>query len=160
LMPLGVENFDAAGLETGGVVAALLTLFGLTLLPLVEPLLPATGQAWGRRRAAGFALTGVTLVAALVGAGLAVDRFDAAHPRRSELPYRAHAAAGSPGGRGGAAGPAGGARRYVTARAEDSERTAGLADGPIWLGPAPPVPAAAPEVTLRSRHSDPSSRST
>ncbi len=46
-------------------------------------------------------------------------------------------------------------RRYVTERFADPERAAGLADGPVWLGPAPTVPAPAPEVTLRSRQGDP-----
>lgn len=51
--------------------------------------------------------------------------------------------------------PAEWVRRYVTERSADPERAAGLADGPVWLGPAPTVPAPAPEVTLRSRQGDP-----
>lgn len=154
LMPLGVDSFEAAGLATGGAVAALLTLFGLTLLPLVESLLPVMGQPRGRRRTALAALTGATLVATLVGAGLAVDRVDPAHPVRSDLTYLLDTDTGQASWLSHDAEPGGWVRRYVRARSDDPERTAGLADGPVWLGPAPAVPAPAPEVTLRSRQSD------
>ncbi|PZS40445.1 MAG: hypothetical protein DLM62_02855 [Pseudonocardiales bacterium] len=50
--------------------------------------------------------------------------------------------------------PAPCARKYVTEHSENPEVTAGLADGPVWLGPAPAVRAPDPEVSLRSRQGD------
>ncbi len=154
LMPLGVGNFDLAGLEAGGVAAAPLALFGLALLPLVEHVLPATGPPRVRRRATLFAVAGATLVAALVGAGLTVDRLDAAHPPRADLTYLLDADTGRAAWLSRDTEPTEWVRRYVTTRSDDPERAAGLADGPVWWGPAPAVGAPAPEVTLRSRQSD------
>ncbi|HEX2289762.1 MAG TPA: M20/M25/M40 family metallo-hydrolase, partial [Pseudonocardiaceae bacterium] len=87
LMPMGVATFDAAGLPGGGAAAVLLALFGLTLLPLVELLLPPVEQPLGTRRAALVAIAGTGLVLAVTGAGLAVDPVDVAHPRRAHLAY-------------------------------------------------------------------------
>lgn len=92
-------------------------------------------------------------MAALVGAGLAVDRVDAAHPRRSDLAYLLDADTGRATWLSRDTEPTEWARRYVTARSDDPERGAGLADCPVWLGPAPAVQASAPEVTLRSPRS-------
>jgi hypothetical protein len=83
-----------------------------------------------------------------------VDRIDVAHPRRSDLTYVLDADTGRATWLSHDAAPEQWTRRYVTTRTDDPERTAGLAEGPVWLGPAPTVQAAAPEVTLRSRGSD------
>ncbi len=112
------------------------------------------GQPLGRRRAALVAVAGVTLVLVPTGTGLAVDRVDAAHPRRADLAYLLDADTGRATWLSRDAEPAEWARRYVTERSADPERAAGLADGPVWLGPAPAVRAPAPEVTLRSRQGD------
>lgn len=154
LMPLGVDTFDAMGLASGGVAAALLTLFGLTLLPLIEQFLPANRQPLGRDRGALVAVAGIVLVLALTGAGLAVDRIDVAHPRRADLAYLLDTDTGRASWLSRDAEPAPWTRRYVTERFDDPERAAGLADDPVWLGPAPAVLAAPPDVTLRSRQSD------
>ncbi|MDQ3763011.1 MAG: M20/M25/M40 family metallo-hydrolase [Actinomycetota bacterium] len=154
LMPLSVGTFDATGLAAGGVAAALLTLFGLTLLPLVELFLPAGRQPLGRERAVLIAASGLVLVLALTGAGLVVDRFDVAHPRRADLAYLLDADTGRASWLSRDTEPAPWARRYVTERFDDPERAAGLADNPVWLGPAPAVLAPPPDVTLQSRRSD------
>lgn len=152
LMPLGMGTFDATGLELGGAAAALLALFGLTLLPLVELFFPPWEQPLGRRRAMLVPVAGMVLVLALTAAGLAVDRVDAAHPRRANLAYVLDTDTGRASWVSRDIEPAEWTRRYVTERSESA--VAGFEEGPVWTGPAPPVPAPAPEVILRSRHSD------
>ncbi|MGQ0778053.1 MAG: M28 family peptidase [Pseudonocardiales bacterium] len=149
LMSLGVSTFDAAGLALGGLPAALLALFGLTLLPLVELLLPPIEQPLGRRRAVLLPVAGTVLVIALTGTGLAVDRIDAAHPRRANLAYVLDTDTGLASWVSPDAEPADWTRGYVTQRSDSA--VADFADGPVWTGPAPAVPVVAPKVTLRSR---------
>ncbi|MGH3911274.1 MAG: aminopeptidase, partial [Pseudonocardiaceae bacterium] len=151
LMPLGVGTFDAAGLAQGGAAAALLALFGLALLPVLELLLTPPGQPLGAGRGVAIPVVGFLLVLALTGTGLAVDQVDAAHPRRTDLAYLLDADTGRASWVSQDADPAGWTRRYVQDR---SDGPAGLADGPVWLGPAPVLPTPAPDVTLRSRRGD------
>ena len=153
LMPLGVGSFDATGLALGGAAAALLALFVLVLLPLVELLLPPLRQRMGRRRAMLVPVTGVVLVLALTAAGLAADRTDPRHPRRTDLVYLLDADTGRARWVSRDAAPPEWTRRYVTARCADPEcaEPVGLADGPVWVGPAPAVGAPAPQLSLRSR---------
>ncbi|MGH4017716.1 MAG: M28 family peptidase [Pseudonocardiaceae bacterium] len=151
LMPLAVGAFDVAGLALGGVAAAALVLFGFTVLPIIELLLPPPEHPLGGRRAVAIPAAVLLLVVALTGTGLAVDRVDAAHPRRTDLAYQLDADTGRARWVSGDAEPAAWTRGYVRNRAADP---AGLADGPVWLGPAPAMPAAAPQVRLRYRHGD------
>ncbi|MGH3913735.1 MAG: aminopeptidase, partial [Pseudonocardiaceae bacterium] len=152
LMSLGVSTFDVGGLAQGGVAAVLLALFGLSLLPLVELLLPPLTQPLGPRRAVVIPLTGAVLVLVLTGAGLAVDRVDAAHPRRANLFYVLDTGPGRASWVSPDAQPADWTRRYVAERSESV--VAGFPDGPVWTGPAPTVPLPAPEVILRSRRDE------
>ena len=149
LMPVGVGTFDAAGLAGGGAAAVLLALFGFTLLPLVELLVPSVDQPLGKRRAVLVAVAGMGLVLALTGAGLAVDRVDAAHPRRANLAYVLDADTGLARWVSQDTEPAQWTRTYVTERS--AYAVVGFEDGPMWTGPAPTVPMPTPEVTLRSR---------
>ncbi|MGH3929428.1 MAG: M28 family peptidase, partial [Pseudonocardiaceae bacterium] len=149
LMSFGVGTFDAGGLAQGWAGAALLALFGLTLLPLVELLFPPFTQPLGRRRALLVPVTGIALVLALTGAGLAVDQFDAAHPRRANLFYLLDTDTGRASWVSPDAEPADWTRGYATERSESA--VTGFTDGPVWTGPAPTVSLPAPEVTLRSR---------
>jgi hypothetical protein len=149
LMAVGVATFDAAGLAAGGAAAVLLALFGLTLLPLVELLLPPVEQPLGKRRAVLVAVAGMVLVLALTGAGLAVDPVDAAHPRRAHLAYVLDTDTGLARWVSRDTEPAEWTRTYVTERSESA--VAGFENGPVWTGPAPAVPVPTPEVTLRSR---------
>jgi hypothetical protein len=149
LMPVGVATFDAAGLPGGGAAAVLLALFGLTLLPLAELLLPPGAQPLGKRRAVLVAVAGMGLVLALTGAGLAVDRVDAAHPRRANLAYVLDTDTGLARWVSRDAEPAEWTRTYVTEHSEPA--VVGFEDGLVWTGPAPTVPIPTPEVTLRSR---------
>ncbi|MGH3897068.1 MAG: M28 family peptidase, partial [Pseudonocardiaceae bacterium] len=152
LMPLGVSTFDIAGLAEGGPTAALLALFGLTLLPLVELLLPSVERPLGTRRAVLVPVAGMVLVLALTGAGLAVDRVDAAHPRPANLAYVLDTDTGRASWASPDTKPAEWTRRYVTEHSESP--VVGFEDGPVWTGPAPTVAVPGPQVTLRSRQSD------
>ena len=150
LMPMGVATFDAAGLPGGGAAAVLLTLFGLTLLPLVELLLPPVEQPLGTRRAVLVTVAGMVLVLALTGTGLAVDRVDAVHPRRANLAYVLDTDTGLARWVSRDTEPGEWTRTYVTERSESA--VVGFENGPVWTGPAPTVPVPSPEVTLlRSR---------
>ena len=72
------------GLGIGGMIAAPhFALMLLLLLPLAERALPALS----RPRAILLPAGAVAVSAALVAAGLAVDRFDAAHPRQARVAY-------------------------------------------------------------------------
>ncbi|MDQ4092254.1 MAG: M20/M25/M40 family metallo-hydrolase [Actinomycetota bacterium] len=152
LMPLGVATFDAAGLAGGGAAATLLALFGLTLLPLVEGLLPPVEQPLGKRRAVLVAVAGMVVVLTLTGAGLAVDKVDAAHPHTANLNYVLDSDTGRARWVSQDTEPAEWTRRYVTERSESA--VVGFEDGPVWTGPAATVPVPTPEVTLRSRQSN------
>lgn len=155
LLPLGVGTFDAAGLAQGGAAAAVLALFGLVLLPVVELLLPPPAQPLGAARAWALPVGAMTLVLTLTGAGLAVDRIDPAHPRRTDLTYLLDTDTGRAQWVSRDVEPAGWTRRYVRDRGPDpTGEAAGAGSGPVWLGPAPVLPAPAPEVTLRSRRGD------
>lgn len=152
LMPLGAGAFDAAGFAGAGAAAVLLALFGLTLVALVELLLPPVEQPLGNRRAVQVAVTGMVVVLALTGTGLAIDRIDAAHPRRANLTYVLDGDTGRAHWVSRDTEPAEWTRRYVTARSEST--VVGFETGPVWTGPARTVPVPTPEVTLRSRQSE------
>ncbi|MGH4026587.1 MAG: M28 family peptidase, partial [Pseudonocardiaceae bacterium] len=155
LLPLGLGTFDAAGLAQGGAAAALLALLGLALLPIVELLLPAPVQPLGAGRALALPVGVVLLVLTLTGAGLAVDRIDPAHPRRTDLNYLLDADTGRARWVSRDVEPAGWTRRYVQDRGPDpTGRAGGPGSGQAWLGPAAMLPAPPPEVTLRSRQGD------
>lgn len=64
LMPIGVGTFVSSGLPLGGASAAILVLFELVLLPVLELLFPPPQQPLGRRRAVLVPMTGILLVAA------------------------------------------------------------------------------------------------
>lgn len=89
---------SSGGIATGAMVAFLLALLTFPLLPLLELAFPQqagtpdpAGRRWLRRlpTSTGTMLTLVLLLigAGLTGAGLAVDRFDAEHPRPAHLHY-------------------------------------------------------------------------
>jgi hypothetical protein len=149
LMPLGVSTFDAAGLAGAGAAAVLLALFGLTLPALLELLLPPVEQPLGKRRATVIAVTGMVLVLALTGAGLAVDEVDAAHPRRANLAYVLDTDTGLARWVSRDTEPTEWTRSFVTERSESA--VVGFEDSPVWTGPAPTVPVPAPEMIMRSR---------
>ncbi|MCA2213076.1 M28 family peptidase [Jidongwangia harbinensis] len=93
LAPTVVMLFPALGLNLAGAGAFLTVLLGLALLPVIDLWHPAAGGRRGlavlRARRAG-ALPTLVAALAVVGCaatGLAVDRFDAAHPSLTHLMY-------------------------------------------------------------------------
>ena len=93
LAPTVVMLFPALGLNLAGAGAFLTALLGLALLPVIDLLHPAVGGHRGltamRARRAGAlpALVAALATAGCTATGLAVDRFDAAHPALTHLMY-------------------------------------------------------------------------
>ncbi len=100
LLPTVALLFPALGMAMGGVAALFGVMLGLAALPVVDLLHPQAGGQRGtdavraRRRGAAPALAALLAALVLAGIGLAVDRFDAAHPRPSQLMYALDADSG------------------------------------------------------------------
>ncbi|MFF5258870.1 M28 family peptidase [Actinomadura viridis] len=138
--------FQGMGLALGGAAALMVALFALTLPPIVELVLPEQ---------AAFAVpaAGVVLAGALVGTGLAVDRFDAENPGRTHLAYVLDADRGTAHWVSADPAPPAWTRRYVSGH-DTTGLPPGYARGPLRTGPAPAVRAAAPHVTPLGRSGD------
>ncbi|MDG4794117.1 M28 family peptidase [Micromonospora sp. WMMD1082] len=93
LLPTVVLLFPALGMAMGGVAALFAVLLGLAALPVVDLLHPEAGGQRGmvalRARRLGALPAGAAALAAVTLAvtGIAVDRFDAAHPAPTHLMY-------------------------------------------------------------------------
>ncbi|SCL63893.1 Peptidase family M28 [Micromonospora citrea] len=100
LLPTVVLLFPALGMAMGGVAALVAVLLGLAALPVVDLLHPRAGGQRGlvalRARRLGALPAGAAALATAVFAatGLAVDRFDAAHPAPTHLMYALDAGTG------------------------------------------------------------------
>ncbi|MER7459511.1 M28 family peptidase [Micromonospora sp. NPDC126480] len=100
LLPTVVLLFPALGMTMGGVAALVAVLLGLAVLPVVDLLHPRAGGQRGlvalRARRLGALPAAAATLAAVVfaGIGLAVDRFDAAHPVPTHLMYALDAGTG------------------------------------------------------------------
>ncbi|MCL7459099.1 M28 family peptidase [Micromonospora echinofusca] len=100
LLPTVVLLFPALGMAMGGVAALVAVLLGLAALPVVDLLHPQAGgqraMAALRARRLGALPAGAAALAMAVfaGVGLAVDRFDAAHPAPTHLMYALDAGTG------------------------------------------------------------------
>ncbi|MEU9507646.1 M28 family peptidase [Micromonospora sp. NPDC048170] len=100
LLPTVVLLFPALGMAMGGVAALVAVLLGLAALPVVDLLHPRAGGQRGmiavraRRLGALPAVAAALAAVVLAGVGLAVDRFDAAHPAPSHLMYALDASTG------------------------------------------------------------------
>ncbi|MFG3705545.1 M28 family peptidase [Micromonospora sp. NPDC047670] len=100
LLPTLVLLFPALGMAMGGVAALVGVLLGLAALPVVDLLHPQAGGQRGlvalRARRLGALPAGAAALATAVfaGVGLAVDRFDAAHPAPTHLMYALDAGTG------------------------------------------------------------------
>jgi hypothetical protein len=86
LAPAVALLLPAAGLSAAAVPAALATVLLLCLLPALELLFPGPEERT-RLAVAAVPATALGVAAACAVAGLAVDRFDAAHPVPSRLAY-------------------------------------------------------------------------
>ncbi|PSK95914.1 peptidase M28-like protein [Murinocardiopsis flavida] len=80
----GRTLLSMAGISLAPPAAVVLMLAGLALLPVLSVATPAPGS---RLRTGLAPVTCAVLAAALAAGGLAVDRFDAAHPRLAHLAY-------------------------------------------------------------------------
>jgi hypothetical protein len=116
-----------------------LALLGVALLPLLAP----TGRA---RRGALLPVGALLAAVALTAAGLAADRFDDAHPRRSHLAYVLDADTGAAHWVSAEAEPTGWTRQYLDGH-DTAALPAGYARGELWTGPAEAVDVPGPEVT-------------
>ncbi|GAB3157823.1 M20/M25/M40 family metallo-hydrolase [Micromonospora sonneratiae] len=100
LLPTVVLLFPALGMAMGGVAALVTVLLGLAALPVIDLLHPEAGgqrampAVRARRYAAVPALATALAAVVFAGTGLAVDRFDAAHPVPTHLMYALDAGTG------------------------------------------------------------------
>ncbi|GIJ21623.1 M28 family peptidase [Micromonospora lutea] len=100
LLPTVVLLFPALGMAMGGVAALFAVLLGLAALPVIDLLHPEAGGQRGmvalRARRLGALPAGAAALATMVlaGVGVAVDRFDAAHPAPTHLMYALDAGTG------------------------------------------------------------------
>ncbi|MEV6691759.1 M28 family peptidase [Micromonospora sp. NPDC051196] len=125
LLPIVVLLFPALGMEMGGVAALFAVLLGLAALPVVDLLHPEAGGQRGmvalRARRLGALPAGAATLAAVVlaGVGLAVDRFDAAHPAPTHLMYALDADTGQ--------------ARWLSIESDPQPWTAEYVDGPVSI---------------------------
>ncbi|GGM32028.1 aminopeptidase [Micromonospora sonchi] len=123
LLPTVVLLFPALGMAMGGVAALFAVLLGLAVLPVVDLLHPQAGGQRGmvalRARRLGALPAGAAALAAVVcaGIGLAVDRFDAAHPASSHLMYALDTGTGQ--------------ARWLSRESAPQPWTAGYVAGPV-----------------------------
>ncbi|RIV34116.1 M28 family peptidase [Micromonospora radicis] len=123
LLPTVVLLFPALGMAMGGVAALFAVLLGLAALPVVDLLHPQAGGQRGmvaaRARRLGALPAGAAALAAVLfaGVGLAVDRFDAAHPVPTHLMYALDAGTGQ--------------ARWLSHESDPQPWTADYVDGPV-----------------------------
>ncbi|WP_232797297.1 M28 family peptidase [Blastococcus atacamensis] len=149
LAPTAALFFPALGLSQAVAPSVVVVLAGLALLPALELLFPDPEA----RRPLGAALvpgTALFVAGFCAAAGLAVDRFDAAHPVPSRLAYLLDADRGE--------------ARWVSTETSPGEWTGRFVDGPgslgadypylagrdVQTGPAEAADLAAPEVSVVS----------
>ncbi|MBM7804758.1 hypothetical protein JOD57_000595 [Geodermatophilus bullaregiensis] len=147
LAPTVALFFPALGLAGGAAPAAVATLLGLALLPVVEELFAPPSQPGGRRSVAVPALA-VGLVVVLTAVGIAVDRFDQQHPVPSQLVYALEADTGEAWWASTEADPGEYTARYVGGAQELPHDYPYLAGRSVAAGPAEvaDLPAAAVQV--------------
>ncbi len=162
LLPYLARNvFDGMGLALGGAGALVLAIFGLTVLPVVELLLPEVrrkaeapgGRPEGASRKVGVVAVALVAAGAPVGAGLLLDGVDAGHPRRTHLAYVMDADTRAAHWVSADADPDAWTRRYVSGH-DVGGLPPGYARGTLWAGTAPAVEADGPRVSVLSRRGD------
>jgi hypothetical protein len=173
LAPTVLLFFPALGLATGGVAALFGTMLGFALLPVLDWLYPTAPTAPtaalastpdptpaehpGRTATRGrMALpAGIAAVAAVVClvTGLAVDRFDEAHPFPTQLMYALDADTNEATWVSNDTDPGAWLGQYVTKRA-DLSKTFPLLQGEKSVGPATPAELPAPTLDLVSQSVD------
>ncbi|MFB9235068.1 M28 family peptidase [Plantactinospora siamensis] len=155
LLPAVVLLFPALGMAQGGVAALFAVLLGLAALPVLELVFPAAGGQLGmaalraRRAAVAPALAAALATVAFAGAGLAVDRFDAAHPVPTHLMYALDAGTGQARWLSRETDPQPWTAPYVPGPAVSlAGDFPGLGDARLRTGPAPAAALPAPTLTV------------
>ncbi|WP_225852481.1 M28 family peptidase [Micromonospora sp. AMSO12t] len=153
LLPTVVLLFPALGMAMGGVAALVAVLLGLAALPVVDLLHPQAGGQRGllavRARRLGALPAAATTLAAVVlaGVGLAVDRFDAAHPAPTHLMYALDAGTGQARWLSHEEDPQPWTDGYVDGVTEVADFP-GLGDTELRAGPAQPANLSAPKLEV------------
>ena len=155
--------FPALGLATAGAAAFFATMLGLAALPALEYLFPPPDHALGRphrttgRRArwgsAAPALAAGALAAVCLVAGLATDRFDAAHPAPTQLMYALDTDTGEAIWASEDAYVGAWLGQYVNERRE-LRSDFGLLARQYATGPAEPADLPAPDIAVTSDSTD------
>lgn len=177
LLPQLVWELSAStGIASAAIVASLVALLAFPLLPLLELIFPRranTLELGDRHRlrhpatSRGTALTGALLLVcgALTGAGLAVDRFDAEHPRPAHLHYLLDGDTSTAVWASRDHRPSEWTCSFVdctTTPEPDPSPLTGpfpwLDDGPVRTGPAMSASLAAPELTVLDDRTEGDSR--
>ncbi|WP_422773047.1 M28 family peptidase [Plantactinospora sp. WMMC1484] len=152
LLPTVVLLFPALGMAMGGVAALFAVLLGLAALPVVDLLHPEAGGQRGmaalraRRRGALPALAAALGAVVFAGTGLAVDRFDAAHPVPTHLMYALDADTGTARWLSQETDPQPWTDRYVDGRTRIGDTFPLLGDHELLAGPAEPAALPAPRL--------------
>jgi len=160
LVPTVLLFFPALGLATGAAAAVFAAMTALALLPTVEQLHPAVASAASdaaagdgarhpRRGAAIPAAVAAILAVACTGIGLATDRFDAAHPKPTQLMYALDADTGQAYWASQQDSAHGWLAQYVTRKTDLSADFPLLAD-PLLTGPAAAASLPAPRMSIGS----------
>ncbi|RKR89969.1 Zn-dependent M28 family amino/carboxypeptidase [Micromonospora pisi] len=154
LLPTVMLLFPALGMAMGGVAALFAVLLGLGALPVVELLHPTTAErpssTSGAARWRHVVPTVVAAVAtlALTATGLAVDRFDAAHPVPTHLMYALDTNSGTARWLSHEADPQPWTAQYVRTPVTPSDDFPGLGSDEMLAGPAPAAALPAPTLTV------------
>ncbi|RLP82499.1 M28 family peptidase [Micromonospora sp. BL4] len=154
LLPTVVLLFPALGMAMGGVAALVAVLLGLTALPVVDLLHPQAGgqralRALRARRLAVLPAGAAALAAVvLAGVGLAVDRFDAAHPAPTHLMYAMDAGTGQARWLSHETDPQPWTDDYVDGVTDVRDDFPGLGDGELRTGPAQAANLPAPKLDV------------
>ncbi|RZU71796.1 Zn-dependent M28 family amino/carboxypeptidase [Micromonospora kangleipakensis] len=160
LLPTVVLLFPALGMAMGGVAALFAVLLGLAALPVVDLLHPQAGGQRGmlalRARRLGALPVGAAALAATVfaGVGLAVDRFDAAHPAPTHLMYAMDADTRQARWLSHEEDPQPWTAQYVAGVERVGDEFPGLDDAELRSGPAQPANLPAPKLEVLSDTGD------
>ncbi len=154
LLPTVVLLFPALGMAMGGVAALFAVLLGLAALPVVDLLHPEAGGQRGlvalRARRLGALPAGAATLAAVVfaGVGLAVDRFDAAHPAPTHLMYALDAGTGQARWLSHESAPQPWTDGYVDGKVSVADDFPGIGTDELLGGPAQATDLPAPKLDL------------
>ena len=149
LAPTVALFFPALRLSSGAAPAFVATMLAVALLPAFELLFPddeRTPLGEGRVAATLVPVTAAVVALACTGAGLAADRFDAAHPVPSQLMYALDTGSGQAWWASTEDEPGTYTGRYVSSRGRLPADFPYLAGADVVSGPAEPADLAAPTV--------------